>query len=65
MSVSLRSEPGAQRTFPGREIEQSGYWKFEVDMSIVRIDSPLFLSRHAKAVRGFVEQVTIKGGAGT
>jgi len=46
MAVSLRSKRGAQRTFQGREIEQSGYWKLDVDMSIVRIDGPLFLVKN-------------------
>ena len=41
MSVSLRSNLGCPTNVPGREIGQSGYWKFDVDMSIVRIDSPL------------------------
>jgi hypothetical protein len=31
---------------PGREIEQSGYWKFDVDTSIVSIDSPLLLVKN-------------------
>jgi hypothetical protein len=33
---------------PGPEIEQGGYWKFDVGTSIVRIYSPLFLPAMVK-----------------
>jgi hypothetical protein len=42
------------KTFPGRGIEQSGYWKFDVGTSIVRNNSPLFSHRHGNAVQEFV-----------
>jgi hypothetical protein len=38
----------------GPGIEQSGYWKFDAGMSIVRNDTALFLRDHGKAVHGFV-----------